>query len=38
MDVEAWRQQELSLLYVGITRARDWCAVTRVTAKTREKH
>ncbi len=30
MDAEAWRQQEMSLMYVGMTRARDWCAVTRV--------
>ena len=30
MDTEEWRRQETSLLYVGITRARDWCAVTRV--------
>lgn len=31
MDGEAWRQQEMSLMYVGMTRARDWCAVTRVS-------
>lgn len=37
MDAEAWRQQEMSLLYVGITRARDWCAVTRVLATRKEK-
>lgn len=33
MDPDAWRQQELSLLYVGMTRARDWCAVSRVIGR-----
>lgn len=35
MDAEAWRQQEKCLLYVGITRARDWCGVSRVDSKRR---
>lgn len=29
-DRELWDRQERSLLYVGISRARDWCAISRV--------
>ncbi|MEM1414824.1 MAG: AAA family ATPase [Myxococcota bacterium] len=29
-DKELWVRKERSLMYVGLTRARDWCAVTRV--------
>ena len=31
-EAAAWKRQEESLLYVGMTRARDWCALTRVEA------
>lgn len=33
-DKLIWERQERCLLYVGMTRARDWCALTRVGAAT----
>ncbi len=27
-DCDLWARRERSLLYVGLTRARDWCATT----------
>ncbi len=32
VDKSVWERQEKCLLYVGMTRARDWCAVSSVTA------
>ncbi len=31
-DRRAWNRSESCLLYVGITRARDWCAITGIDA------
>jgi superfamily I DNA/RNA helicase len=31
-DKAAWERQELCLVYVGMTRARDWCGVSTVRA------
>ena len=33
VDREEWDRRERCLLYVGMTRARDWCGVSRVVAK-----
>ncbi|MCP4501158.1 MAG: AAA family ATPase [Deltaproteobacteria bacterium] len=30
-EKELWRRKENSLLYVGLTRARDWCGLSKVT-------